>query len=130
MGYQNGQAIPPTDLQVMSPAGGIYSTANDMAKFMSLFFRDNVTAGTCDATAVRCTGCAAYVRRRVRVLCCAACRWRVSGATPQQILDGTTIREILTRRVHSDALSFGENELFYDEFGAPWEVRACRAVWG
>ncbi len=71
MGYQNGQAIPPTDLQVMSPAGGIYSTANDMAKFMSLFFRDNVTAGTgVDSGVVHRLCCECETSGACGVLCC------------------------------------------------------------
>ena len=67
-GYVNGIAQPLPDLDVMSPMGQMFSTANDMAKLMSFFFRDKVPANGGD-----------------------------------QLLDGATVREMLTRRAHVDA---------------------------
>jgi CubicO group peptidase (beta-lactamase class C family) len=54
----------------MSPDGQMYSTADDMAKFMSLFFRDSAAADH-------------------------------GGA---QVLDGATVREMLTRRAHTNSV--------------------------
>ncbi len=43
-GYADGEAQDLVDLLTAAPAGQMYSSASDMAKFMQLFFRDNVTA--------------------------------------------------------------------------------------
>ena len=67
----------------------MYSSANDMAKWMSLFFRDNVTV----------------------------------GSQPNQILDGTTIREWLAHRAYSNPMTVAEDTVQSLQWGAAWEVR-------
>lgn len=42
-GYTDGVQSPLISLGVCNPGGNMYSSANDMAKWISLFFRDNVT---------------------------------------------------------------------------------------
>ena len=44
-----------------------------------------------------------------------------------QVLDGTTIREMLTRRAHVDPSSVPEDSVYYQQFGLPWEV--CRPLY-
>ena len=43
-GYVDGVQQDLIDLFSAAPAGQMYSSANDMAKFMSFFFRNNVPA--------------------------------------------------------------------------------------
>lgn len=91
-GYVDGVQQDLIDLFSAAPAGQMYSSANDMAKLMSLFFRNNVPA---------------------------------DGAA--QVLDGTTIREMLTRRAHVDPSSVPEDSVYYQQFGLPWEVLHVRS---
>ena len=48
-GYQMGQLVPLLDIGFSNPAGGVFSSANDMAKLLSFLLRDgaarNDTAG-------------------------------------------------------------------------------------
>ncbi len=77
--------------------GVVSSTANDMAKWMSLFFRDNITA----------------------------------GASPEQIFDGTTIREWLAHRTYTNPMTVGVDSLKPLHWGNVWEVRTricCRSA--
>jgi CubicO group peptidase (beta-lactamase class C family) len=45
MGYVNGVEQPLTPLGVNNPGGGLFSTGNDIAKFMSLMFRNEAAFG-------------------------------------------------------------------------------------
>ena len=40
-GYEQGQLIPVQDLGFANPCGGVFSSANDMAKLLSFLVRDN-----------------------------------------------------------------------------------------
>lgn len=52
-GYEDGQQIPIQDLGFSNPAGGIWSTAADMAKLMRSIFREVPGQTALDPTTVR-----------------------------------------------------------------------------
>ncbi len=49
-GYEQGQLIPVQDLGFANPCGGVFSSANDMAKLLSFLLRDNVARDDADGS--------------------------------------------------------------------------------
>ncbi len=84
----DGAFQPLIPLGVAAPAGNMYTTGNDMAKWMSLFFRDDVPY----------------------------------NPAAGQILDGASIREMLTRRALTNPTIVNNGSAFPTAWGFPWEV--------
>jgi CubicO group peptidase (beta-lactamase class C family) len=91
-GYEQGQLVPQQELGFSNPAGGVYSSAHDMAKLLSFLLRDGAarddrtgSGQPMDAATVR-----RWVRDRVQVnpsnLNCSECAYYTEWGVPWQIL--------------------------------------------
>lgn len=98
-GYTGDTPVPIQDLGITNPAGGVYSTADDMAKLMSFLLRDG------EARSGGARG------------------ERGERGEKGQPLDSATTRRWLTDQVFSNPSAFTASAqgLWYTSWGTPWQ---------